>query len=146
MTRLIGRRWRSFAGLLALVLVALAVGVSQVFAADTATAPIQKLNNSCGYDLGKKPIGSVTFTRIDKTTLRTAVRINSGEPSTTYTIYLYHDHVCSPVTKLGEFKTGSAGDGNATFSTSTYGYQNFYVGAWSAVGNANVSPTVEVKG
>jgi hypothetical protein len=62
------------------VLVALAVGVSQVFAADTATAPIQKLNNSCGYDLGKKPIGSVTFTRIDKTTLRTAVRINSGEP------------------------------------------------------------------
>ena len=53
-------------------------------------------NDSCGADIGAAPIGSVTFTKLDKTTLRTAVRINRGVPFNLYTITLFDDELRRP--------------------------------------------------
>jgi hypothetical protein len=144
MAKLIRQRMRSFAVLGALVVVVLGVGVSQVLAKGTGTAPIQKHNSSCGADVDKKAIGSVTFTRIDKTTLRTAVRIDRGVPSNQYTIYLYDGH-CNQLTKLGKFKTGSDGDGNRTFTSSRFGHQSFFVDAYDGTDD-NDSVIVKVAG
>jgi hypothetical protein len=150
MIRFIRRRWRSFAGLLPLVLVALAVGVSQVLAGTgTATVPIEKNNSTCGTSIGTSAIGSVTYTRDDKTTLREHVRLTKATPSKTYYFYLYSGSgVCNFLTTLGTVKTDSSGAGEATFTSSTYGYQTFWIWTWdgSVLDVYGEAPPVKVDG
>jgi hypothetical protein len=117
---------RTFAGLFLVALVACALGVAQAFAGTgTATAPIQKKNANCGADIGTSTIGTVTFTR-EGTTLRERVRLTKFTPSTTYTVYLY-DGGCDQLAILGYLKTDSSGAGDATFASSTFGHQSFFV-------------------
>ena len=151
--RVLGRRRPAFAGLLVIALVALAFGVAQALAGTgTATAPIQKYNTTCGHDLGTSPIGSVTFTRDDKTTLRTHLRLTKFSPSTKYGVWLYHgsDASCSILTVLGSLKTDSSGAGEATFTSSTYGRQSFFILAYPinpyGVGVWGISVSVKVDG
>ena len=125
--RLLGRRRGAFAGVFAVALVALAVGVAQALAATgTATSPILRYNDSCGQDNGKSAIGSVTFTKIDKTTLRVAIRLNGATPSMLYNATIWNG-ACDDHLFLGGFKTGSDGSGNKTLTISTGGYDSFFV-------------------
>jgi hypothetical protein len=126
----LGQHRRAFAGLLAIALIALAVGVAQALAGTgTATAPIQKNNFSCGNDLGTSAIGSVTFTRDDKTTLREHIRLTKASPSTKYEVDLWSGsgQTCVYLTTPGYMKTDSSGAGEATFTSSTFGHQTFFV-------------------
>jgi hypothetical protein len=123
----LGQHRRAFAGLLVIGLVAVAFGVAQALAGTgTATAPIEKNNESCGTDIGTSTIGSVTFTRDDKTTLRTTVRLNKFSPSTKYEVALVNGG-CSDFNIIGHIKTDSNGQGNATFTSSTFGHQSFFI-------------------
>ena len=124
----LGKR-RVFAGLLTIALVALAVGVAQALAGTgTATVPFQKNNFSCGADIGTSTFGSVTFTRIDKTTLREHVRLTKATPSRTYDILLFSGG-CDFLATVGHLKTDSNGAGEATFTSSTFGFQSFFAEA-----------------
>lgn len=131
MNRLKAHRRRSVAVLAVLALVALGIGVSAVLAAGTAIAPIQNHNDACGENIGTSPIGSVTFTKINKTTLRTAVTIKRGVPFDIYTVELFSpDSSCStPLATLGTFTTGPTGQGNHTFTSSTFGQVEFFINA-----------------
>jgi hypothetical protein len=140
-----GQHRRAFAGLLVIGLVALAVGVAQALAGTgTATAPIEKNNESCGTDIGTSTIGSVTFTRDDKTTLRTAVRLTKFAPSTKYRVFLVSGG-CSEDALLGYIKTDSNGQGNATFTSSTFGHQSFFIYVLPEVCCATFGASVLVK-
>ena len=126
MIRRVFKRRPAFAGLLAVALAALAIGVAQALAGTgTATVPLQKNNIYCGADIGTSTFGWVTFTRDDKTTLRTAVRLTKATPSMKYHVDLYSGG-CVFLGTLGGFKTGSGGDGNATFTSGTFGHQSFF--------------------
>ena len=125
--RVLGRRRSAFAGVLAVALVALAIGVAQALAGTgTATSPLEKNKANCGMEAGTSTIGSVTFTRDDKTTLRTHVRLTKFSPSTKYGVLLLNG-ACSFATVIGSLKTDSSGAGEATFTSSTFGYQSFFV-------------------
>jgi hypothetical protein len=141
----IAHRRRTAAALATVVLVALAIGVSQAFAGrGTATAPIQKHNGACGADIGTQAIGSVTFTRIDKTTLRIALRLDGALPSWKYEVFLFNGG-CDILADLGKAKTDSSGQGNWTWTTSTFGNQSFFLDPFDGT-FANDSPTVKVGG
>ena len=145
--RVAGTRRGVFGGLLAVALVALAVGVAQALAGTgTATSPILRYNDTCGGNNGKSAFGSVTFTKIDKTTLRTAIQLNGATPSMTYDAIIWNG-ACNDHLFLGSFKTGSDGSGNRSFTISTGGYESFFVfvephgqGVWGE------SVTVQVDG
>jgi hypothetical protein len=123
----LGQHRRVFAGVLVIGLVAVAFGVAQAFAGTgTATAPILKYNYTCGGNNGASAFGWVTFTRDDKTTLRTHVRLTKATPSTKYVVQL-RSGGCDFLTLLGSLKTDSSGGGEATFTSSTYGHQSFFV-------------------
>jgi hypothetical protein len=129
MRRVLARRRPAFAGLLALALVALALGVAQAIAGtSTGTAPFQKNNGACGADIGTSTFGWVTFTRDDKTTLREHVRLTKATPSVKYTIYLWSGG-CAFLGPVGTLKTDSSGAGEATFTSSTFGHQSFFAEA-----------------
>jgi hypothetical protein len=124
--KVLGRRRWGFAGLLAVALVALAVGIAQALAGTgTATVPLQKNNFLCGKDIGTNTFGSVTFTRDDKTTLREHVRLTKATPSTKYTVQLFSGG-CHFRKTLGSLKTDSSGRGEARFTSSTLGNQSFF--------------------
>ena len=133
--------------MLAVALVALAVGGVQALAATgTATSPILRYNDSCGGENGKSAFGSVTFTRIDKSTLRTTIVLNGATPSMTYDATIWNG-ACDDHLFLGSFKTGPNGSGNKTFTISNGGYESFFVfveprgeGVWGE------SVTVQVDG
>ena len=109
--RVLGQRRRAFAGVVAVTLVALAVGVAQALAGGTgtATSPLEKNKETCGAEAGLSVIGSVTFTRIDKTTLRTAVRLQKFSPSTKHNVYVIGGPGCGASTFVGTVKTDSDG-------------------------------------
>jgi hypothetical protein len=137
------RRRRTFFGLVVVALAALAIVVSQAFAGPgSVTAPIQKHNGFCGADTGQKTIGSVTFTRIDKSTMRIVLQFTKGEPSTKYEVFLF-DSDCNVLDELAFVKTSSTGTGKWTFTTSTFGQQSFFLDPFD--GNfANDSPIVKL--
>ena len=140
-----GRHRRTFTGLFLVALVACALGVAQAIAGTgTATAPIQKKNANCGADIGTSTIGTVTFTR-DGTTLREHVRLMKFTPSSPYTVYLY-DGACDQLAILGYLKTDSSGAGDATFKSSTFGHQSFFVYVTCHCGVYGDSVTVKVAG
>jgi hypothetical protein len=126
--RVLARRRPASAGLFVVALVAVAFGVAQALAGTgTATSPIEKIKHeTCGADIGTSAIGSVTFTRDDKTTLRTAVRLTKASASKKYFVWLYNGG-CDFLTDLGTLKTDSSGAGNATFTSSTFGHQSFFI-------------------
>jgi hypothetical protein len=142
----LGQHRRVFAGLFVVALVAVAFGVAQALAGTgTATAPIEK-SISCGLDTGASTIGSVTFTRDDKTTLRTHVRLTKAAPSMKYVVALYSGG-CNYLTTLGTVKTDSSGAGEATFTSSTFGHQSFFIFAVPWTGSVfGTSVTVKVDG
>jgi hypothetical protein len=144
----LGQHRRAFAGLFVVALVAVAFGVAQAFAGTgTATSPIEKNNFTCGLDIGTSPIGWVTFTRDDKTTLREHVRLTRVTPSSRYDIFLYSGG-CDFLMTLGTVKTDSSGAGEATFTSSTFGHQSFFAGIDREGGGGvgGVSVTVKVDG
>jgi hypothetical protein len=143
----LGQHRRVFAGTLAIALLALAlaVGVAQALAGTgTATSPIEKNNFTCGLDIGTSAIGSVTFTRDDKA-LREQVRLTKVSPSSKYDIFL-NSGGCVFLKTLGVIKTNSSGAGEATFTSSTFGHQSFFVGIDREEGGGvgGVSVTVKV--
>jgi hypothetical protein len=141
----ITHRRRMVAGFATVVLTALAIAVTQAFAGTgSATAPIQKHNGFCGADIGTQAIGSVTFTRIDKTTLRVALHLNGALPSSTYEVFLYNGG-CTVLADLGKIKTDSKGQANRTWTTSTFGNQSFFLDPFDGT-FANDSPIVKVGG
>ena len=144
MSRLKIHRRRSVAVLAVLALVALGIGVSQVLAAGTAIAPIQRGNDSCGANVGTTQIGTVTFTKINKSTLRTAVTIKRGVPFDIYEVFLYDDS-CNNLAFLGTFTTGPTGQGNHTFMSPTFGEVAFFINAEDSFTD-NDSVTVSVDG
>src|SRR5262245_42680162 len=102
------KRRPAAAGLLALALVALAVGVAQALAAaGTATSPIEK-DNFCGGDPGTSVIGTVTLTRLSNTTLREHVRLTKASPSTNYKVILQNGE-CTDGKTIGFLQTNSRG-------------------------------------
>jgi len=148
--RVLARRRPAFAGLLVIGLVALAFGVAQALAGTgTATVPIEKNNDTCGVYIGTSAFGSITFTRDDKTTLREHVRLTKATPSKTYYFFLFSGSgVCNYLTTLGTVKTDSSGAGEATFTSSTYGHQTFWIFTWDGSGLDvfGESPPVKVDG
>ena len=147
--RVLGQRRRAFAGVVAVTLVALAVGVAQALAGGTgtATSPLEKNKETCGAEAGLSVIGSVTFTRIDKTTLRTALRLQKFSPSTKHNVYVIGGPGCGASTFVGTVKTDSDGQANATFTSSTNGYESFWVFIAPQVpGIEGESVTVKVDG
>ena len=80
----------------------------------------------CGGDPGTNVIGSVKLRRIGLATLRTAVWLRNFSPSTTYNVLL-QDGGCTFDTLLGTIKTTPSGAGHATFISSTFGLDSFFV-------------------
>ena len=78
------RLW--FSSVLAVAVLALAVGASQGLARShangSATAPIQYHNGSCGEDTGKRFIGTAKFT-LKGTTLTVRVEVHGADPGLT---------------------------------------------------------------
>ena len=94
-------------------------------------------------------IGLVTFTRIDKTTLRTAVRLQKFSRSTKHNVYVIGGPGCGASTFVGTVtvKNDSDGQANATFTSSTNGYESFWVFIAPQVpGIEGESVTVKVDG
>jgi hypothetical protein len=118
---------RSLLGILALVLVALAIVVPTVAAGTgggTASAPLQSGNDLCGLDIATPPIGTVDFRR-NGSALRLDFTLKGAAPNTTYDATLWvpiaPPFLCERISKLGKITTNSKGSGHATFYASASG-------------------------
>ena len=110
-------------GVLALALLALAVGVSQGLAGSrgngSATAPIQYHNGNCGNDTGKKFIGTAKFT-LKGTTLTVSVEVHGADPGL-YQLFVFTAGGCQSIGRLGKFKVDSSGQGAKSGSVDVTG-------------------------
>jgi hypothetical protein len=120
--RITARR-RRLSGVLAVALVALAVGVSQGLAGSqgndsSATAPIQYHNGNCGNDTGKKFIGTAKFT-LNGDILTVSVKMHGADPGD-YELVVFTGE-CDFLGFVGKFKVDSSGDGEKSGSINVAG-------------------------
>jgi hypothetical protein len=126
-------RRRFFYGGLLVVLVALAVPVSQAIARSArVSVPIEKNSNPsyCGESIGHSTSGFVSFDR-DGNTLSVAIHSRGAYSTGNAYVYLYDpDFSCDPgdyIDYLGKYKiVDGSGDKTATVDVSGYG-PSFYV-------------------
>jgi hypothetical protein len=126
-------RRRFFFGGVLVVLVALAVPVTQAIARSArVSAPIEKnsIPEYCGQSIGHSTSGLVSFDRVGKDTLSIAIHSRGAYSADAYG-YLYDpDYSCSSgayIAYLGEYKiVNGSGDKTATVDVSGYG-PSFYV-------------------
>ena len=138
-------RGRRLSGVLAVALLALAVGASQGFAGargdGSATTPIQYHNGSCGNDNGKRFIGTAQLT-LKGTTLTVHVKLHGADPGD----YVLHVHAgnCDFVKAFDKFKVDASGDGEGSGSIDVSGFGRSFFAEASGAGHSNDSLIVNL--
>jgi hypothetical protein len=140
-------RRRLFAGTLLVILLTLAIGVSQALAGalggGSATVDVFKHADpfaNCPPSGGKKVIGSAQFT-LDKTnTLTVRIQLHGADPGKYFVALWTAENPCAWTGQLyGKFKVDSSGDGSMAFSATVTG-RKFFVDVFNnTTGQSNGS-------